>query len=179
MSTDDLGPRRDLEALVRTVAAAWPGWERAAIGQPCRGVSWGFVVGVLRDGTLVPRRLHDHPGRALQGFSAPPAWRAVAVAVHGTARRLDERSSSTGDDHDGRAAVVWLCNRDGATASWLSLPGGPPMVTVTAGRTHGERDPAGRDRRGPAADDPDPGPNTRGVVAGLLRRAMRAPGDAS
>jgi hypothetical protein len=143
-----------LENLVRTVAAAWPGWERAGPGGKRHLAPWGFLVGVTAAGTFVPRRLRDHPGRVLRGFIAPPHWQAVAVAVHGTARRLGgppEHATPT-DGDDARAAVVWLCDRRGASASWLLLPGQSPQVTVNA------------------TARPDPG--SHGVVAGLLRRAM-------
>ena len=93
-------------------------------------------------------RLVQHPAVALAHFTTPQQWCAVGVAVHGTTR--------PGDAGGSRAAVVWLCHRNGSTASWLSLPGDAPSVTVDGPGTARRNDPA-----------------NRGVVASALRRSLR------
>jgi hypothetical protein len=119
---------------------SWPVWAAWNPGRP----QCGFTV------------LRHHPAIALRRFAAPGDWQAVGVAVHGVARRL-------GDASDGRAAVVWLCHRNGATASWLSLPGDDPIVTVST----------------PALPPTRSDPGDRGVVASLLRRSLRHYPDAN
>jgi hypothetical protein len=131
---------------------------------------WGYLVGVdgSPDHTPEPSwwpqphdwqphcprpgftTLRQHPAVALRGFVAPHDWQAVGVAVHGVARRV-------GTTRTGRAGVVWLCHRNGSTASWLSLPGDEPVVTIS----------------NPTNDRDRPDLSTQGVVAGLLRRSLR------
>jgi len=158
----------DLHQLVSIIARRWQGLH---IGDnPTDPAPWGYLVGVAaplgstRSPSLWPvwpqwhpqspqagfTVLPNHPATVLRGFIAPPTWQAVGVAVHGVARKV-------GTTSDGRAAVVWLCHRNGSTGSWLSLPGDDPIVTVSAPTN--------------APTPPDDG--DRGVVASLLRRSLR------
>lgn len=158
----------DLQQLVGVIAGRWQ--DLANHAQGANKAPWGYLVGVATPQltTTSPSAwpvhiswttdrpqpgftvLHCHPAIALRGFVTPPDWQAVGVAVHGVARRIGATGS-------GRAAVVWLCHRNGSTASWLSLPGDDPVVTISPPSGH--------------ADAPQGG--DRGVVAGLLRRSLR------
>lgn len=168
----------DLEHLIGIIAGRWQ--DLTGHHQGIDIAPWGYLVGVPsspastheppawpvhpawpvnpvwdphhpRPGFTV---LHCHPAVALRGFVTPSDWQAVGVAVHGMARRIGATGS-------GRAAVVWLCHRNGSTASWLSLPGDDPVVTISA--------PSGHVATLHGGD--------RGVVAGLLRRSLHRHSD--
>ena len=122
----------DLAALVRAIDREWPGWEH--IGPRPIPAPWGFLVGVTRAATgsngarLAPRPLATHPAVALRGWSAAAVWCAVGVAVRGTAHRTTGTRPPSDD-----ARVIWVCHRDGRSASLLGLPGEPAAVVVRDG----------------------------------------------
>ena len=85
---------------VRRVLAGWQRWE-------------------VDDPLAAP--LPDHPRSHLRHWLAPPQWSAAALAVHGTTR---QGSHSLATSREVR--VVWLCDREGQTASILVPPGTAP-----------------------------------------------------
>lgn len=144
-TTPDGDPPLDLGAVLRAVDREWPGWERA--GGRLVPAPWGYLIGVESNhGQLLHRPLDTHPAEALTGWEAPRHWCALGVAVRGTARR----SARTGDPGSD-ARVVWVCHRDGRSASLLGIAGDPVAVVVTE----------------PGGSSPD-----EGRVPRLLRRAL-------
>ena len=138
-------PPLDLGAVLRAVDREWPGWERAG-GRPVPA-PWGHLIGIeSTDGRLVHRPLDTHPAEALTGWAAPRHWCVLGVAVRGTARR-----SASAVDPGSDARVVWVCHRDGRSASLLGIAGDPVAVVVTE----------------PGGSSPD-----EGRVPRLLRRAL-------
>lgn len=170
-------PRRttplDLAALLRSIDGQWPGWERRD-GQEVPA-PWGFLVGVESPGgRLLHRPLPAHPAQALAGWVAPGRWCAVGVAVRGTAHRPRDGHRTAED-----ARVIWVCHRDGRSASLLGLAGEPVAVVVTdpvargdggaAKGSGGAATPgAGRGHGSEAGGDPD----EDGRVPRLLREAL-------
>lgn len=143
--TPEGDPPLDLGALLRAVDREWPDWERAG-GRPVPA-PWGYLIGVeATDGRLVHRPLDTHPVEALTGWVAPRHWCALGVAVRGTARR-----TARGGDPGSDARVVWVCHRDGRSASLLGISGDPVALVVTE----------------PGSRTPD-----EGRVPRLLRRAL-------
>lgn len=130
----------DLRAAVLAVDRRWPSWERAHGRRD--GAPWGFLVGVERAGArVVHRPLPRHPALILAGWSAPGCWCAVGVAVRGTAHRPVGGGAPAGVAADASAnaaagvaadaRVVWICHRDGRSASLLGLAGEPANVVVS------------------------------------------------
>jgi hypothetical protein len=163
-------PNPDPTALRQLVAAIARRWQTLdADTGSAHQAPWGYLVGVGSCGDPAgppaswprphvwqpgqPRTgftvLRHHPAVALRGFVTPSHWQAVGVAVHGVARRVGAACT-------GRAAVVWLCHRNGSAASWLLLPGDQPVITVST----------------PADATHRPDHDGHGVVAGLLRRSL-------
>ena len=109
----------DLRVTAVAIAMAWPNWEPTGACAP-----WGFLVGVDGAGGLAPSALLAHPLAALgtlaRGSGIPGAWRAAGIATTGVARPLDGNAPAR------PVAVVWVCARDGRSASWVRLPGEPP-----------------------------------------------------
>lgn len=123
---------------------------------------WGFLVGVEAPaGRLLHRPLPAHPVHALAGWVAPGHWCVVGVAVRGTAHRW------AGDGHDGGAAeaarVIWVCHRNGSSASLLGLTGEPVVVVVSDPATCGS---------GVSAGNAGDGTHGEGRVPRLLRLTL-------
>lgn len=133
--------------VVRRVARIWVDWDR------CCQSPWGYMVGLCATGAIVGIALPDHPAHALDRFTAPTAWQAVGVAVRGAVGGAVGGAPRRGTPARGPAAVVWMCHRNGTTATWLALPGDEPMVTVDL-HLHAT------------------GSGNQGVVAAALRRSL-------
>jgi hypothetical protein len=69
-----------------------------------------------------------HPSEVLVGFTAPPAWHAIGLAVRGFAYPMRERNRP--DAHRWRVHVVTLVTRNGEVAQRLHAPEAPDLATA-------------------------------------------------
>ena len=111
-----------MDAAGRRLAArrVLAGWQRWEVDDPL-AAPWGYLVGIGPHGVLIPEPLPDHPRSHLRHWLAPPQWSAAALAVHGTTRQGNHSLATSRE-----VRVVWLCDREGQTASILVPPGTAP-----------------------------------------------------